>query len=210
MSTRLCVGVSCAALNAGKKLPRGAQRPHQGGKRSQRKERRPLPARSVRGDREGRGSWKGKRVPEQVIQRDITAQHSPPNAHPQKLAGIGVCPRQGLPTKSFDGDFTMSYNSTMKAVTIREAKARLNALVKAAERREQVVLMRGSKHVAVILPVSAEDLELTPGLTDTQAERLWRRLEEERREGTRGVFDSARRPVSPLDTGRPPQTRRGG
>ncbi|HLC43470.1 MAG TPA: type II toxin-antitoxin system prevent-host-death family antitoxin [Methylomirabilota bacterium] len=103
----------------------------------------------------------------------------------------------------------MSYNSTMKAVTIREAKARLNALVKAAERGEQVVLMRGSKHVAVILPVSAEDLELAPGLTDTQAERLWRRLEEERREGTSVLFDSARQAVTHLDTGSSPQTRRG-
>src|SRR3972149_3410089 len=209
MSSRLFVGVSCAALNAGEKLTRGAQRPHHAGKRSQRKERRPLPARSVRGDREGRGSWKGKRVPEEVIQRDITAHHSPPNAHPQKLAGIGVCPRQGLPKKSIDGDFTMSYNSTMKAVTIREAKARLNALVKAAERGEQVVLMRGSKHVAVILPVSAEDLELAPGLTDPQAERLWRRLEEERREGTSGLFHRPRQAVTHLDTGSSPQTRRG-
>ena len=51
----------------------------------------------------------------------------------------------------------MGYHSIMKAVTIKEAKARLNALVEAAERGEQVVLMRGSKHVAVILPVSAED-----------------------------------------------------
>ena len=33
----------------------------------------------------------------------------------------------------------------MRAVTIREAKARLNALVEAAEKGEQVILMRGSK-----------------------------------------------------------------
>ena len=31
----------------------------------------------------------------------------------------------------------------MEAVTISEAKARLNALVEAAERGEQVILMRG-------------------------------------------------------------------
>ena len=45
----------------------------------------------------------------------------------------------------------------MKAVTIRDAKARLNALVEAAERGEHVVLMRGSKHVAAIVPLSADD-----------------------------------------------------
>jgi prevent-host-death family protein len=61
----------------------------------------------------------------------------------------------------------------MQAVTIREAKARLNALVEAAERGEQVVLMRGSKHVASIVPISAADLELAPRLTDAQAGRLW-------------------------------------
>ena len=43
----------------------------------------------------------------------------------------------------------------MQAVTIREAKARLNALVEAALRGEQVVLMRGSQHVAAIVPVSS-------------------------------------------------------
>lgn len=64
----------------------------------------------------------------------------------------------------------------MKAVTIREAKARLNALVEAAERGEQVVLMRGAKHVARIVPVSEDDLEVAPRLTDAQAKRFWREL----------------------------------
>jgi prevent-host-death family protein len=86
----------------------------------------------------------------------------------------------------------------VKAVTIREAKARLNALVEAAERGEQVVLMRGSKHVAAIVPVSAEDLELTPALTDAQAERFWRALEEERREETVIVFEGANDAVAHL------------
>lgn len=77
----------------------------------------------------------------------------------------------------------------MKAVTIREAKARLNALVEAAERGEQVVLMRGSKHVAAIVPVTEEDLQLVPSLTDAQAERLWLQLDAERRKGTTVVYD---------------------
>ena len=81
----------------------------------------------------------------------------------------------------------------MEAVTIREAKARLNALVEAAERGEQVVLMRGSRLVAAIVPVSAEDLELAAHLTDPQAERLWRKLGEERASGASLVFDSPER-----------------
>jgi antitoxin (DNA-binding transcriptional repressor) of toxin-antitoxin stability system len=83
----------------------------------------------------------------------------------------------------------------MKAVTIREAKARLNALVEAAISGEQVVLMRGSKHVAAIVPVSAEDLELSPKLTDSQASRLWRRLHEERDAGMSAVFRNPERAV---------------
>jgi prevent-host-death family protein len=83
----------------------------------------------------------------------------------------------------------------MKAVTIREAKARLNALVEAAERGEQIVLMRGSKHVAAIVPVSVEDLDLSPSLTDAQAYRMWRKLHEERqaeKRPTRRVVDENR------------------
>jgi prevent-host-death family protein len=86
----------------------------------------------------------------------------------------------------------------VKAVTIREAKARLNALVEAAERGEQVVLMRGSKHVVAIVPISVEDLELTPSLTDSQAERFWRALEDERRQGTVAVFEGPNDAVAHL------------
>ncbi len=92
----------------------------------------------------------------------------------------------------------------MQSMTIREAKARLNALVEAAERGEQVVLMRGSKHVARIVPLSEEDLEVSPRLTDAQAERLWARLAAERRNGRSLVVEGpqeavallSRRPVS--------------
>jgi len=84
----------------------------------------------------------------------------------------------------------------MKAVTIREAKARLNALVEAAERGEQIVLMRGSKHVAAIVPVSADDIELAARLTDAQAARLWRQLHEARKAGTSMTLDSPERAVA--------------
>lgn len=90
----------------------------------------------------------------------------------------------------------------MQAVTIREAKARLNALVEAAERGEQVVLMRGSKLVAAIVPVSAEDLELGPRLSDPQAERLWRHLEAERRHGASLVMESPEEAVAALSGAR--------
>ena len=86
----------------------------------------------------------------------------------------------------------------MKAVTIREAKARLNALVEAAERGEQVVLMRRSKLVAAIVAVSADDLELGPRLSDPQAERLWGQLEAERESGASVVMESPEEAVAHL------------
>jgi prevent-host-death family protein len=97
----------------------------------------------------------------------------------------------------------------MRAVTIRDAKAHLNALVEAAERGEQVILMRGSKHVAAIVPLSEEDLELRPQITDPQAERLWNRLEAERQEGSSVVLESAEKAVEYLQSGRPSRARRG-
>ena len=97
----------------------------------------------------------------------------------------------------------------MRAVTIREAKARLNALVEAAEKGEQVILMRGSKHVAAIVPLSEEDLELRSNLADPQAERLWHRLEAERREGSSLSFDSAEKAVEHLQSGNSTSARSG-
>ena len=78
----------------------------------------------------------------------------------------------------------------MQAVTIREAKARLNELVEAARRGEQIVLLRGSKHVAMISPISAEDIELSPRLTDAQAARLWEQIASERQAGRMEEFAS--------------------
>ena len=95
----------------------------------------------------------------------------------------------------------------MHLVTIREAKARLNALVEAALRGEQVVLMRGSRHVAAIVPVSVDDLELAPHLTDRQAEKLWSSLEAERADGASLVFETAEKAVEHLST-RPSSPRR--
>lgn len=71
----------------------------------------------------------------------------------------------------------------MRAVTIKEAKARLNELVEAAKGGEDVVLMRGSKHVAAIVPLTEQDLYVASRLTDEQAARLWKALAAERAAG---------------------------
>lgn len=89
----------------------------------------------------------------------------------------------------------------MRAVTIKEAKARLNALVDAAVGGEHVVLMRGARHVAAIVPISAEDLELVPRLTDDQAARLWKQLADERARGSMAVFAGVEAAVSHLAKG---------
>ncbi len=96
----------------------------------------------------------------------------------------------------------------MQIVTIREAKARLNALVEAALRGEEVVLMRGSEHVAAIVPVSADDLELSPRLTDPQAERLWQQIAAERADGASLVFETADKAVEHLSSERARPRRR--
>jgi prevent-host-death family protein len=57
--------------------------------------------------------------------------------------------------KSFDKVFKSIHPAIMRAVTIKEAKARLNELVEAARSGEQVVLLRGSEHVAAIVPITS-------------------------------------------------------
>lgn len=65
----------------------------------------------------------------------------------------------------------------MLAITLHEAKAQLNKLVDKAQQGEQVVLMRGSKIVATIVPLSEEDVEIIPSLADAQAESFWAQIE---------------------------------
>lgn len=61
----------------------------------------------------------------------------------------------------------------MITITLQEAKAKLNKLVDAALAGEDVVLLRGSKIIARLLPMTEKDLEIAPQLTDAQAERFW-------------------------------------
>ena len=86
----------------------------------------------------------------------------------------------------------------MRSVTIKEAKAHLNELIDAASRGEQVVLLRGSKHVAAIVPISDADLELVITLSDSQAERLWKDLAAERAAGRVATFDAPEAAVQHL------------
>jgi antitoxin (DNA-binding transcriptional repressor) of toxin-antitoxin stability system len=78
----------------------------------------------------------------------------------------------------------------MRAVTIKEAKSRLNELIEAALEGEEVVLMRGSSHVAAIIPITELDLELGPRLTDERAARIWRDLARSGTSAGTSVFDS--------------------
>jgi prevent-host-death family protein len=93
----------------------------------------------------------------------------------------------------------------MRAVTIKEAKAHLNELIDAAAAGEQVVLLRGSRHVAAIIPITQEQLELVAELTDAQAGRFWARLDAERKRGALRTFRSAEAAVAHL--GKPSRKR---
>jgi prevent-host-death family protein len=86
----------------------------------------------------------------------------------------------------------------MQAVTIREAKTRLNELINAAARGEQIVLMRRSQHVATLVPISARDVELVTRLSDGQADRLWQSLDEERKQEASATFKSVELAVRSL------------
>ena len=63
----------------------------------------------------------------------------------------------------------MRYGADMRAVTIDQAREQLGDLVDAAVEGEQVVLKRGARRIAAIVPLEAT-------LTDAQAQRLRRQL----------------------------------
>ena len=125
------------------------------------------------------------------------------------MASAPAVPTRGPSIGSFQRHPISGIKEAMRAVTIKEAKARLNALVDAAVSGEQVVLMRGSKHVAAIVPVSADELELPPRLSDEQAARFWKVLAEERARGGTASFASAEDAVASLagSQGRPRRSR---
>lgn len=84
----------------------------------------------------------------------------------------------------------------MIAVTLKDAKAKLNELVDRAIHGEDVVLMKGSRHVATIIPITDSDLELVPRLTDAQAARVLDEIRRERAEGRTRRFSSPEKAVT--------------
>ena len=95
----------------------------------------------------------------------------------------------------------------MITATIREARARLNALIDKALEGEEVVLLRGSKHVVALTPITSADLELVPRLSDAQAARFWEKIDREREEGRLVSFDSSEKAVAALRKARRPKRR---
>ena len=80
----------------------------------------------------------------------------------------------------------------MICATLKQAKATLNKLVEQAAAGEDVVLMRGSRHVAMIMPISDEDIELSARLSDLQAARLWEQIDAEIAKGSAVEIKAAR------------------
>jgi prevent-host-death family protein len=92
----------------------------------------------------------------------------------------------------------MGYGLGMRAVTIDQAREQLGELVDAAVEGEQVVLKRGARRIAAIVPLEAT-------LTDAQAQRLWRQLAAGRARGNVREFATAEAAVQFL---RRPRQRR--
>lgn len=86
----------------------------------------------------------------------------------------------------------------MRAVTIDQARDQLGELVDAAVEGEQVVLKRGARRVAAIVPLEAT-------LTDAQARRLWRQLAARRARGKVREFAT---PAAAVEFLREPRRRR--
>lgn len=90
----------------------------------------------------------------------------------------------------------------MVSSSLREARVRLNELVRRALAGEDVVLMRGSKPVVALTPITSDDLELAPRVTDAQAARIHAMVERERKEGKLLTFASPAEAVATLSRSR--------
>lgn len=78
----------------------------------------------------------------------------------------------------------------MITITLQEAKAKLNQLVERALAGDDVVLMRGAKVVARIQPITENDIEISPRLTDAQAEHFWAEVREKDSKKVSGAHDA--------------------
>ena len=71
----------------------------------------------------------------------------------------------------------------MTPVTISEAKAKLSALVEAAERGEDVLILRGAKPAVTLTPVTEADLALWPAVPQRALANFDRKIAAERAAG---------------------------
>jgi len=71
----------------------------------------------------------------------------------------------------------------MKLVTVSQAKGRLSALIEAAEKGEEVLILRGSRPAVTLRPVSESDLTLVPELSDKALDAFDREIEADRKAG---------------------------
>ncbi len=71
----------------------------------------------------------------------------------------------------------------MKTFTISEAKAKLGALVEAAERGEEVLITRGTKPAVTLTPVTEPDLARWPAVPAAALAGFDAEIERDRRAG---------------------------
>ena len=80
----------------------------------------------------------------------------------------------------------------MKAVTITEAKEHLSELIDAAHGGQQILITRGAKPAATLLPVGEEDISIFPPLrvSDRAAAALQREARADLKSGKVKAFES--------------------
>jgi prevent-host-death family protein len=71
----------------------------------------------------------------------------------------------------------------MKTYTISEAKAKLSALVQAAEEGQEILIMRGSKPAVTLTPVSEDELSFWPQVPESALADFDREIEADRKAG---------------------------
>ncbi len=71
----------------------------------------------------------------------------------------------------------------MKLVNVSQAKAQLSALIEAAEKGEQIVIMRGSRPAVTLLRVTESDMGLHPEISRGALSEFEAEIEGERAAG---------------------------
>ena len=71
----------------------------------------------------------------------------------------------------------------MKLVTISDAKATLSALIDAAQRGEQVLIMRGSHPAVTLVPVSEDQIHLSPQFSKETINKFEAEIQAEKKSG---------------------------